>query len=263
MLFLWKLHREILPTKVFLAKRLGLDSGQILCSTCNKYEETSIHIFWKCDSAKILWVKVIAWWGFVGRIYIEDLCSMWNSCYIFPHGLCRQVWQITMIACLWTLWLERNNVHFSGRSMSVKGLFALLKCRSLEWCIAVGLISIEKASWWDVNPMGVITASLKLKEQMATSADTDLVAFIDGSFKSITGNNVKGGAKGGVGGMIKSHNGKKILEFSGPTNALNALEAERNSLSTLFQILQRHNWSYSSITFFQTIISWSKNAQKS
>lgn len=88
---------------------------------------------------------MIAWWGFVGRIFIEDLSTMWNSCSLFPHSLSRKVWQVALVACTWTLWLERNNVLFSGNRMNVDEMFALVKYRSLEWNIADDSISPEKA----------------------------------------------------------------------------------------------------------------------
>lgn len=70
--------------------------------------------------------------------------------------------------------------------------------------------------------MGVITASLKLKEQMITSNDSQLVAFIDGSFRSQT----KSIIKEGVGGLVKLQNGKKLLDFAGPSEVSNAFEAK-------------------------------------
>lgn len=96
----------------------------------------------------------------------------------------------------------------------------------------------------------MITASLVLKEQRATSVDTSLVAFIDGSFKALSVNKISSGALGGIGGLVKYQNGKKVLEFLGPSSELNALDTEKLALSTLLQILQGHSWSHSSITIF-------------
>lgn len=98
--------------------------------------------------------------------------------------------------------------------------------------------------------MGVITASLILKEHQATSVDTSLVAFIDGSYKSVFGKQIPKGVNSGVGGLIKLQNGKKILEFSGPSPSLSALEPEKHAFSTLLQILKSHSWNHSSITIF-------------
>lgn len=85
-IFLWKLHREILPTRVFLHKRIGNNFNQTLCPRCKGDEESSHHIFWQCVAAKKLWVKVIAWWGFQGRVFFEDLTSMWKSCSLFSQS---------------------------------------------------------------------------------------------------------------------------------------------------------------------------------
>lgn len=66
--------------------------------------------------------------------------------------------------------------------ISNDGLFARVKGRALEWNIATDLVNSEKTQWWNVNFMGVITASLKCKEFELSSSYSDLVAFIDGSF---------------------------------------------------------------------------------
>lgn len=117
LIFLWKLHNGILPTKIFLFNRIGQRFNQTNCSLCNNYENTYIHIFWLCEVAKKVWFKLIAWWGLIGRVFIKDLYSLWKSCSLFLFTICRQVWQNTLVACLLTLWLERNNMIFAGTKL--------------------------------------------------------------------------------------------------------------------------------------------------
>lgn len=92
--------------------------------------------------------------------------------------------------------------------MSEDGLFVLVKCRTLAWNITVDFINSEKVKWWNVNPMGVVTTSLKLKELQLTSVDSDLVAFIDGSYSSKTSKGLNGGF-----GRVVRQNGNKILSL--------------------------------------------------
>lgn len=126
----------------------------------------------------------------------------------------------------------------------------LVKTRALEWCLAADLICSDKAKWWNLNPMGVITASWTQKKQQYTVSDTDLVAFIDSSFNS----QVRGSLKGGVGGLVNLQNENKVLEFSGPAKVSSAVEAEEQALFTLLQILHDHIQSYfgnfTSLTIF-------------
>lgn len=130
--------------------------------------------------------------------------------------------------------------------MSEEGLFALVKCRALEWSIAADYICTEKSKWWNSNPLGVITASLRLKEQFITVTNSELVDFIDGSYRS----QIKSNISGGVGGLIKLQNGKKLLDFAGPSEASSAFEAEEFSLGRLLQILHDHLGNFSYITVF-------------
>lgn len=43
-LFLWKVHSEILPTKSFLKKRIGVQFGDIQCQLCVTFEEDQEHL---------------------------------------------------------------------------------------------------------------------------------------------------------------------------------------------------------------------------
>ena len=51
--FLWRVCREILPTKVCLYKRKVV--GESLCPICNLEEETCFHILWDCHLARDVW----------------------------------------------------------------------------------------------------------------------------------------------------------------------------------------------------------------
>lgn len=118
---------------------------------------------WKCTYVKKMWMGILGWWGLVGRIYIEDAESMWNSAKVFPDVRIRIVWFSVLAASLWTVWLERNNLISSGANFQRDKLLTLVQWRSLEWNLAAGLLISSKTSWWNVNPIGVILASFKCK----------------------------------------------------------------------------------------------------
>jgi len=52
--------------------------------------------------------------------YVRDLFCAWRF-YVISHSLQKQ-WDITVIAIIWQLWLERNGRVFTEHSVPVEGL---------------------------------------------------------------------------------------------------------------------------------------------
>lgn len=199
---------------------------------------------WKCIVIRKVWNNILCWWDIVGKVYIEDSDSMWNSARIFTDPRIKLVWFSTIAATLWTIWLERNSVIFSGIIFKEERLLALIQLRTLEWNLAACLIISCKAPWWKVNPGGVVLASFKCKLQEHLASGVQLVAFTDGSFKV----DKNKGVLGGIGGVLKNRRGKKIMSFSGPAQVFSPFEAEEKALDKLISLLRSFNWRDSSIT---------------
>lgn len=69
---------------------------------------------WKCVLVRKVWSNLLSWWGLTGNVYIEDLESMWGSARIFLDIRIRMVWLSILAASMWTIWLEKNGIIFSG-----------------------------------------------------------------------------------------------------------------------------------------------------
>jgi hypothetical protein len=52
-LFLWRASNEILPTKSNLCKKKVI--SDLLCPMCGIEAETSGHVLWLCDVARVVW----------------------------------------------------------------------------------------------------------------------------------------------------------------------------------------------------------------
>lgn len=108
----------------------------------------------------------------------------------------------------------------------------------MSWGLAFGLILKEKSSWWNDNPSGVITASLKTKwHNILIEEHCSIAAFVDGSWK-------QNGqfSTGGIGGLVKSTDGVHILEFAGPVLANSALHSEKLAFIQLIALLENSKW---------------------
>ncbi|GJW57675.1 RNA-directed DNA polymerase, eukaryota, reverse transcriptase zinc-binding domain protein [Tanacetum coccineum] len=56
----WKVRLDFLPTRLKFSRR-GLDIQSILCPSCGKFSESSIHIFFECPMARDIYRKIASW----------------------------------------------------------------------------------------------------------------------------------------------------------------------------------------------------------
>lgn len=73
--------------------------------------------------------------------------------------------------------------HFFRFKVNEDKIFSLIQLRSLELNQAAVLVISSKATWWNFNPIGVVTTSFKYKWMKLLSSNVQFVAFIDGSFE--------------------------------------------------------------------------------
>lgn len=78
--------------------------------------------------------------------------------------------------------------------------------------------------------MGRVTNSETFQIQTLYQVETDLIAFVDGSVKTI-----QGSSRAGIGGIIQYKNGDSIFTFSGPYPSHCPAEAEWGALCHLLK----------------------------
>ncbi|GKA76522.1 RNA-directed DNA polymerase, eukaryota [Tanacetum coccineum] len=78
--FAWKFSLDKLPTRLNLSLR-GLDILSILCPICCSAGESCSHLFFSCNVASLLLIKVARWWdlGFLDLHSYEDWLSWFSS----------------------------------------------------------------------------------------------------------------------------------------------------------------------------------------
>uniref|UniRef100_A0A803NZ18 Reverse transcriptase domain-containing protein n=2 Tax=Cannabis sativa TaxID=3483 RepID=A0A803NZ18_CANSA len=114
-LLCWKIFSDSLPTK----GRIGLCRGdQLMCSFCHSSEETTLHLFFKCQVVRSLWFR--SGWGLRSdRLNWNSLkdCGDW-WCSLTEDNL------IVFAACVWdSLWKWRNEVIHKGRTCNVEEIY--------------------------------------------------------------------------------------------------------------------------------------------
>ncbi|KAK1360505.1 hypothetical protein POM88_044979 [Heracleum sosnowskyi] len=233
-LFMWKVLNGIVPSKALLFHRLGNFIENRNCDLCMVQLEDLNHILWECTTAIQTWRKVLDWWGFHLRPIFKCLNETWVAASWYKELELKQVWEIVLVATLWTLWLNRNQRLFNSSRVSLEGIVKLIKVRSQEWALERNIILEDALIWWESNPIGVVTKSQVIKVEKLFKCDCELVCFSDGAWKI----NDKGVMKSGIGGVIKSSEGLTKLIFSGPSSAVNAFDSELKSFEELIALLR-------------------------
>ncbi|KAK1361049.1 hypothetical protein POM88_045523 [Heracleum sosnowskyi] len=245
LIFLWKLHSKILPTKNFHLSRIGSSFGSSLCSLCLTCEETIDHLFWECMCSKNCWRSILDWWGHSNKNAFNSLSEMWSSIYWYSHPSLKKVWHMVIVATLWTMWLVRNETIFRNQKFNLGTTTFLIKLRVKEWALAVDLINKDTLAWWDLNPVGSITRSEILRKQTLLLSGHEFIGFIDGSWR------IKNGVvQAGIGGLLKDASGASKMTFSGPVLESNPLNTEMEALITFLNILKGKNLSISSLMIY-------------
>ncbi|KAK1371240.1 hypothetical protein POM88_037332 [Heracleum sosnowskyi] len=206
-IFMWKLHHGMLPVKALLQSRMRNSLATLNCCRCSD-TETVLHLFWQCPFAFNIWKWLFEWWGLSSIRIGSDIPTMRDSYRCFRDRITQEVWKTTLGACVWTIWLERNQGVFNNKFASLENVSFLILHRSAQWCLAAGFLVKETLAWWNINPMGCITRSISLKK---------------------------------MDGLILNQEGKKKLEFAGPIRTLDALHAEWEALFFIVDIISKKN----------------------
>ncbi|WOG86222.1 hypothetical protein DCAR_0205423 [Daucus carota subsp. sativus] len=222
-LFLWKLVGGFLPTNLLLSQRLHDFNPQ--CRWCTNAPESITHIFWECDLARWTWSYVQSWWS-IKEVHFSKFG--FNLCYIlslFKPKFIKCIWELVVVAALWSIWLGRNELIFNNVRISKNNLQDLIFFRVSKWGNASKLILFDHVPVWRVNPVGTIHVYHHLDKSNYWEIRRNnfhVICMVDAAW----GLSDWGDSRGGIGGLIRNNVGHNLYVFSGPSKALSILEAE-------------------------------------
>lgn len=158
------------------------------------------------------------------------LAGYWSARKIFVGAKLAQIWDLTLSAAMWTIWLARNELVFEQTMVKIKNMIMLLKLRSFKWSLAWGGLSGDLQNLWLVNPMGAFLLHCrKCNEKGPIWWNSEYIGFADGSWER----SGDGHIKSGVGGVLIDNIKNIIFNFSGCSKALNPLLAEKEAILQL------------------------------
>jgi len=148
--FVWCLLRNRLPTKDNLLRRRALHQDDIICVGGCGCQETSHHLFIRCDIFGGLWHRIYQWLdiSFIPLELVRDNLHQFGNLAGLPqftHSFLQVIWH----ACVWLIWKERNNNIFNHKTKDVVLLLDSVKLTSFLWLKANKLTSaFSYTDWW-------------------------------------------------------------------------------------------------------------------
>lgn len=155
MIFLWKLHWKILPTRKFLSARINYIGFE--CAWCNREEETTEHLFWTCEIAQWAWGFIAEWWSCrphfrrIGAFSVIKILSCFNGNKV------RNVWGLVITVTLWSIWLAQNEALFSKSRVSKSDIEFIILTRTEQWGKATNIMNFGSDPLWKLNPHGALS----------------------------------------------------------------------------------------------------------
>ena len=149
-LFAWRLFQDRIPTKANFVHRHVIQPTDNLCVGGCGFIETTDHLFIACNFFGSTWYLICLWlgvsWAFSGSV--KDHFSQ------FTHlvGLLRRshlYLKIILLACVWTIWKERNNCVFKNVVLDPLNIVEKVKLNSFLWLLSnVVPLLFGLHDWW-------------------------------------------------------------------------------------------------------------------
>ena len=148
--FAWRARLDRLPTKVNLAKR-GVIMDSSLCPICGLFPENAQHLFFGCDLARSIALRICHWWN----LNWTDNSSFdeWNSWFasIRLSGKLKMLLEGVFLTFWWLIWSFRNRSIFDDSPPKRSLLFDDIVSFSFNWCSNCCSSSFSQDSWFK-NP---------------------------------------------------------------------------------------------------------------
>nr|GFC46335.1 RNA-directed DNA polymerase, eukaryota [Tanacetum cinerariifolium] len=144
--FAWRVSLDRLPTRINLSLR-GIDIPSILCPICSCVGESSSHLQFSCNVARLPLLKVTRWW----ELDIQECMSYadwlsWFNALRLSKGI-KHVLEGVFYVMWWVIWKFRNQVLFGSSQLRLELLFDEIVLLSYTWCYSRCKSNFDWISW--------------------------------------------------------------------------------------------------------------------
>ncbi|GMJ01570.1 hypothetical protein HRI_003826200 [Hibiscus trionum] len=234
--FTWQVCNNRLPVKMELLKRGVSSISDSLCPLCMEENETVNHLLFVCRLSWKVWMRVASFWELKLVMPSDGITFLkyWND--LKPKFADEKFWFIIPRAVMWSIWLARNDFIFKKSVVDCSNIVLLVLYRMANWFRAG-----NKEVHFTVEEL-VCNPAIASKVAKVKPAPHEISAWLPppiGFMKlNVDGAQDLRGLKGGIGGIIRDSEGKKVASFSEQCDAgvpvLVELEAMDRGLQLFF-----------------------------
>ncbi|KAL8513079.1 hypothetical protein ACS0TY_019311 [Phlomoides rotata] len=117
----WRIIKERVATKDNLTRRgSNFSPLEKACTLCNKEEESTRHIFFKCEVTSLIWGKLINWLGVTMVLHEKPMVHFLQFCECLEKDDRAKVAATIWIGTTWSIWNLRNNVIFNKTKYNIE-----------------------------------------------------------------------------------------------------------------------------------------------
>ncbi|GJR06082.1 RNA-directed DNA polymerase, eukaryota, reverse transcriptase zinc-binding domain protein [Tanacetum coccineum] len=141
-----KVMADSLPTRFNISRR-GIDIDSLVCVNCDRWVETSRHLFFECCMAKQVTQLINRWWD-VSDMEIDSY-ERWKTWLVNIRMPSRNKKMLEGVYYVmwWLIWLFRNKNIFEAKVLSMALFFDDVVCKSFYWCRYRGKVSFSWNDW--------------------------------------------------------------------------------------------------------------------
>ncbi|XP_058733418.1 uncharacterized protein LOC131605034 [Vicia villosa] len=131
--FAWRFFIDRLPTIDQLLKRGVANVSSPDCVMCGSSFESSSHLFFTCQEAKIIWKHVFIWLGISEAINVEEIICFDVIQEKVKCSKRRILINFVWVATIWSIWLMRNAIIFKGEEFCFDVICSNIVFLSWRW----------------------------------------------------------------------------------------------------------------------------------
>ncbi|KAJ0523823.1 putative reverse transcriptase zinc-binding domain-containing protein [Helianthus annuus] len=128
----WRIDADRIPTKIALARR-NIVVGDVRCSLCGIYEETTDHLFALCQFAQRIWEMIALWCKIYPLIVFGAKDVLQLKDYLSGSKKWKKAIHMVVQTALWSIWRCRNERVFSGKHMNGEQVFGEIRAVAFLW----------------------------------------------------------------------------------------------------------------------------------
>ncbi|WJX14219.1 hypothetical protein P8452_04514 [Trifolium repens] len=235
-LMVWRLMHEKMPTDENLMTRgCAIPS---MCNLCRKQVETTFHLFFQCDFARILW----SWFAGCLNLTIQftTMEDMWKLCDLNWSPQAKITVTAAIINLLNTIWLARNQARFTDTLITWRAAISLIITNTS--LTGNNTKKISSNSIRDFSFLKLFRISIHHSRAPVLKEVLWQPPLLNWYKCNIDGASTGNPGNAACGGVFRDHASDFIYAFAEPLGIVSSFVAEISGAMRAIEIAFQHQW---------------------